>query len=114
MHVGKQSATILAAKRLTGVAQEVNLRECILHLHQVRIRPPTLVSKPRGDITRSPKQVDQWPHKKGPQFFLNPEKSDNGDKRLPLTFLNGTNMMTRHACLGYLSKFHCKHKELEF
>ena len=33
---------------------------------------PTLALKPRGDITRSPKQGYQWPHKKDschPIFF---------------------------------------------
>ena len=31
MHVGKQLAAMLAAKRSAGVAPEVNLRECISH-----------------------------------------------------------------------------------
>ena len=35
-----------------------------IHLLQVWIRLPTLALKPRGDITRSPKQGNQWPHKK--------------------------------------------------
>ena len=59
-------AAMLASKRSAGVAPEVNLRECISHicLHQVQIRLPTLVLKPRGDVSRSPKQGYQWPHKK--------------------------------------------------
>ena len=40
-----------------GVTPEVNLRECI------SCTPPTLVLKPRGDVTRSPKQGYQWPQK---------------------------------------------------
>ena len=42
--------------------------QCLLVGLQVcgRIRPPTLALKPRGDITRSPKQGHQWPHKKDP------------------------------------------------
>ena len=32
-------------------------------LCQVRIRLPTLALKPRGDVTRSPKQGYQWSHK---------------------------------------------------
>ena len=32
------------------------------------IRLPTLALKPRGDITRNPKQGFQWPHKKGLVF----------------------------------------------
>ena len=31
---------------------------------KVRIRLPTLALKPRGDVTRSPKQEYQWSHKK--------------------------------------------------
>ena len=37
-------------------------------LCQVQIRVPTLALKPRGDITRSPKQRYQWPTKKS--YFL--------------------------------------------
>ena len=57
-----------------GVAPEVNLNECVIHMPpQARIRLPTLALKPRGDITRSPKQGYQWPHKKDscpPKFFF--------------------------------------------
>ena len=35
-----------------------------LHTRPVRIRLLTLALKPRGDVTRSPKQGYQWPHKK--------------------------------------------------
>ena len=35
----------------------------LICLCQVRIRLPTLVLKPRGNVTRSPKQGHQWPHK---------------------------------------------------
>ena len=49
-------------------------RECVtVCLCQACIRLSTLVLKPRGDITRSPKQGYQWPHKKDlcpPNFFL--------------------------------------------
>ena len=56
---------MLATKRSAGVAPEVNLGEHVTHnLHQVQIRLLTLVLKPRGDVTRSPKQGYQWPHKK--------------------------------------------------
>ena len=48
-----------------GVAPEVNLREHISHTppQSLNKAEPTLVSKPRGDVTRSPKQGYQWPHK---------------------------------------------------
>ena len=41
-----------------GVAPEVNLRECISHtpLQSLNKAEPTLALKPRGDVTRSPKQ----------------------------------------------------------
>ena len=56
---------LLAIKRLAAVTPEVKLRESHVCLHQVWIRLPTLVAlKSRGDITRSPKQRYQWPHKR--------------------------------------------------
>ena len=63
MHVGKSPAAIPVVKRLAGVALEVNLRECTLHLppQKVNKAEPTLALKPRGDITRNPKQGCQWP-----------------------------------------------------
>ena len=42
-------------------------------LHQVWIRLPTLALKPRGDVTRPPKQECQWLHKKDlcpPKIFF--------------------------------------------
>ena len=42
---------------------------------------PTLALKPRGDITRSPKQGYQWPHKKDscpPKIFLKNNKKQYG------------------------------------
>ena len=35
-----------------------------VRLCQARIRMPTLALKPRGDVTRSPKQGYQWSHKR--------------------------------------------------
>ena len=48
-----------------GVAPELNLRERILctPLPSANKAEPTLAFKPRGDVTRSPKQGYQWPHK---------------------------------------------------
>ena len=66
---------MLAIKRLAGVTPEVNLRE------HVTCMPPLSSNKalkPRGDITRSPKQGYQWPHKKDsclPNIFLKTKKS---------------------------------------
>ena len=63
---------MLAAKKTAGVAPEVNLRECTSHtpLPSVNKAEPTVALKPRGDVTRSPKQGYQWPHKKDLSMFL--------------------------------------------
>ena len=62
---GKQLAAMLAIYTGRGVAPEVNLRECISHMppQSSNKAEPTLALKPRGDITRSPKQGYQWPQK---------------------------------------------------
>ena len=62
-YVGQSgSAAMLAVKRLAGVAPEVNLRNSM----QARkhASESTLALKPRADVTRSPKQGYQRPHKK--------------------------------------------------
>ena len=62
---GRRLAAMLALYTGKGVAPEVNLRERILHtpLPSANKAAPTLALKPRGDVTRSPKQGYQWPHK---------------------------------------------------
>ena len=47
------------------VTPEVNLKECISHMpsQSSNKAEPTLALKPRGDVTRSPKQGYQWPQK---------------------------------------------------
>ena len=62
---GRQLAAMLALYTGKGVAPEVNLRECISHMpaQSSNKAEPTLALKPRGDVTRSPKQGSQWPHK---------------------------------------------------
>ena len=54
-----------AAKRSASVAPEVDLGECTLHLppQKANKAEPTLALKPRGDVTRNPKQGYQWPQK---------------------------------------------------
>ena len=59
MHMGKQPAVMPAVKRSAGVAPEVDLGECTLHLppqKQVNKADPTLALKSRRDITSNPKQ----------------------------------------------------------
>ena len=62
---GKRLAAMLAICTRRGVTPEVNLRECLSHtpLQRSNKAEPTLALKPRGDITRSPKQGYQWPQK---------------------------------------------------
>ena len=74
---GEMTGCILATKRLAHVAPEVNLRECNITfarlLQKVNKAEPTLALKPRGDVTRNPKQGYQWPPKKDmcpPKTFL--------------------------------------------
>ena len=47
-----------------GVAPEVNLRNPLSTGEGIQARESTLALKPRADVTRSPKQGYQWPHKK--------------------------------------------------
>ena len=35
----------------------------VYHVRLCRIRLPTLALKPKGDVTRSPKQGNKWPQK---------------------------------------------------
>ena len=60
---GKRPAAMLAIYTGRGVAPEVNLKECISRTppQSLNKAEPTLALKPRGDVTRSPKQGYQWP-----------------------------------------------------
>ena len=61
------SAGMLVAKRLAGVAPEVNLRECVADIcasTKHKYGQPTLKLKLRRDATRSSKQGYQLPHKR--------------------------------------------------
>ena len=62
---GRRLAAMLAVYTGSGVTPEVNLRERISRMppQSSNKAEPTLALKPRGDITRSPKQGYQWPHK---------------------------------------------------
>ena len=62
---GKPLAAMLAIYTSRGVTQEVNLREHISCTppQSSNKAEPTLALKPRGDVTRSPKQEYQWPQK---------------------------------------------------
>ena len=62
---GKQRAAMLAIYTGRGVAPDMNLRECISCMppQSLNKAEPILALKPRGDVTRSPKQGYQWPHK---------------------------------------------------
>ena len=70
-------------KQLSKSALTMDLSAALFksqHPCQVRIRLPTLALKPRGDVTRSPKQGYQWPHKKDlcpPNFLLKKSLNSN-------------------------------------
>ena len=59
------TADILATKRITGVTPEVNLIEHVTHMSPLSMNKAAHSNlKPRGDVTRNPKQGYQCPHKK--------------------------------------------------
>ena len=62
---GKRPAAMLDIYTGRDVAPEVNLKESIsrMPLQSSNKAEPTLALKPRGDITRSPRQGYQWPQK---------------------------------------------------
>ena len=57
------SATMLAAKRPAGVQRWLGGLYCCAQAMKHN-EESTLAFKPRADVTRSPKQEYQWPHKK--------------------------------------------------
>ena len=63
---GRRLAAILALYTGKGVTPEVNLRKHISCTppQSSNKAEPTVALKPRGDVTISPKQGYQWPHKK--------------------------------------------------
>ena len=63
---GDRTGGVPAAKRLASIAPEVDLWECTLHspAQKVNQAEPTLALRPRGDVTRNPKQGYQWPPKR--------------------------------------------------
>ena len=62
---------MLATKRSAVVAAEVNLRNLLCTGDKACKRANALALKPRVDITGSPKQGYQWPHKR---TYLYPPK----------------------------------------
>ena len=58
------SAAMLAAKRLVGVAPEVNLREHVAHIPLSNMNKASRSGLKPRDVTRSTKRWYQWPHKK--------------------------------------------------
>ena len=54
---------MLAVKRSAGVVPEVNVRS-IVQARKCASEKSTLALKSRADVIRSPKQENQWPHKR--------------------------------------------------
>ena len=65
-------AAMLVTKRLAGVTPELNLRECVICMP---LHLPTLALKPKGEVTRSPKQGYQWSTKR--RYILQFKKKNN-------------------------------------
>ena len=63
---GDRTSGDAGAKRSAHVAPEADLGECKIHSppQKVNKAETTLALKPRGDITRNPKQGYQWPQKR--------------------------------------------------
>ena len=57
----KGLTAMLTSMRSAGVALKVNLR--ITQVRKYASEGSTVALKPRADVTRSPKQGYQWPHK---------------------------------------------------
>ena len=63
-YVGTGLAVRQSAKRLASVSTRGGSRGTyITFASAMRLRQPTLALKPRGDVTRNPKQGYQWPQK---------------------------------------------------
>ena len=77
------SAAMLAAKRSAGVTLEVNLGE---HLTHIPLSSANEALKPRGDVTRSPKEGYQWPHEKDLCLPKKQNKKNKTKTHLFLTF----------------------------
>ena len=81
------------------VAPEVNLRECIscMPLQSSNKAEPSLALKPRGDVTRSPKQGYQWPNKwtcVQQNFLKKKKKKFNCTHLLPILAPDRTAILT--------------------
>ena len=86
---GRWLAAMLALYTGKCVTPEVNLREHISRTppHSSNKAEPTLALKPRGDVTRSPKQGYQWPHKwTCVQHKFKKKKKKKTNKKLLLIF----------------------------
>ena len=85
------SAAMLAAKRSAGVTLEVNLGEHLTHTPLSSANEPL---KPRGDVTRSPKEGYQWPHEKD----LCLPKKQNKKNKTKNTFISNLPRFTMNSC----------------
>ena len=87
---GRRLAAMLALYTSKGVAPKVNLKECISHTSppSANKAEPTLVLKPREDVTRIPKHWYQWPRWDGWLFIV--DKLHGRKTPLILRFLSST------------------------
>ena len=92
-----------------SVAPEVDLRKCTLHLPVVmRIKQnPLWLLKPRGDVTRNPKQGYQWPQNRTCECVRQKKtlkkkrkKKDGAHAGSPRPSLNAFKLLAVHGPLG--------------
>ena len=101
---GRRLAAMLTLYTSKGVTPEVNLMEHTSHtpLPSMTKAEPTLALKSRGDVTRSPKEGYQWPHKWTcfQQFFFKKTKKTKKQQQCILSWKEPTN--TPKSKLFYL------------
>ena len=104
---------MLAVKGLVGVAREMNLRNTA-QARKCASKKSTLTLKPRADVTRSPKQGCQGPHKRHMSINLFLKKSLSNLKSNQETYLawnNGSSFsqidvdlyLNHHYSNGYIN-----------
>ena len=84
-----------------GVTPEVNLREYISHMPSQSLNKlPTLALKPRGDVTRSPKQGYLSPQK----WICVQQKFLKKQQTIDTNYSNKKSKFSKHLPLNYSKK----------
>ena len=97
MWIKKGSAAMLAVKRSAGVTRGESEESVVYRQENIQARESNLILKPREDVTRSPKQGYQWPHKKdwcSPKISITKTISSYSDDH----FLRNQCLMPQNWC----------------